>query len=128
MPGESESQIQTNKERPSVEHMGGRVSIDKKDSKFQDGCDSNCYLCHSQNTASKSATKRRRRYENDTIGLVAEKEIPFKKLRVTELYANPSGRNSLMAAFFRLLGMFLVYVREVIFTKLAFSYLPKCSC
>lgn len=109
----TESQTSIEKEHLSVskgEQMGGQISTSKKN-KFQEGCDSNCYLCHSQKIAStsmfQSVKKRRRSYENDSISSAAERQIPLKKLRVNELYSSSCGRNSLMAAFFRLLGSYL---------------------
>ena len=102
----SESRIHRNKGQLSNDQMGAQMSMDKK-SKSEDGCDRNCYLCHTKSNASKSTKKRRRRCENVTNNSVVDKHIPLKKLKATELYENPSGRNSLMAAFFRLLGVCL---------------------
>lgn len=49
--------------------------------------------------------KRRRSY-SDCDNLSIERKILCKKLRVNQLYTDYCGRNSFMAAFFRLLGEF----------------------
>lgn len=50
--------------------------------------------------------KRRRSY-SECDNLSNERQILCKKLRVNQLYTDYCGRNSFMAAFFRLLGKFL---------------------
>ena len=51
------------------------------------------------------ALKRRRSY-SECDSLANERQILCKKLRVNQLYTDYCGRNSFMAAFFRLLGKF----------------------
>ena len=48
--------------------------------------------------------KRRRSYSECADNLSSERKILCKKLRVNQLYVDYCGRNSFMAAFFRLLG------------------------
>jgi len=97
--------------------MGSQVSVKNRPrSSSQNGVDSGMakYRCPriEKITSAKPETvvlKRRRSY-SECDNLANERQVLCKKLRVNQLYTDYCGRNSFMAAFFRLLGKFTILV------------------
>lgn len=102
----------------NTQEMGSQVSIKNRPrSSSQNGADSGMakYRCPRTEkiTSAKPATvvlKRRRSY-SECDNLANERQVLCKKLRVNRLYTDYCGRNSFMAAFFRLLGKFTILIQ-----------------
>lgn len=73
--------------------------------------------------------KRRRSY-SECDNLANERQILCKKLKVNQLYTDYCGRNSFMAAFFRLLGKFAISneTQHLFIAFLTHTYTIKESC
>lgn len=67
--------------------------------------------------------KRRRSY-SECDNLANERQTLCKKLRVNQLYTDYCGRNSFMAAFFRLLGKFNLTPRPTFFWLFSTKFDP----
>lgn len=111
---EKESQ-QVNKgaERVVQTRMGNQVSLKRRPrSSSQNDASSKMAKDKCPRTEKITSTKpetmilKRRRSYSECDNLANERQITCKKLKVNQLYTVYCGRNSFMAAFFRLLGKF----------------------
>lgn len=104
---EAETKFQKKKE------MGSQVSTkNRQKSSSQNYVNSEMAKCKRPLTEKPTSSKpdvllKRRRSYSECDNLSIERPIVCKKLRVNQLYTDYCGRNSFMAAFFRLLGEFL---------------------
>lgn len=93
--------------------MGSQVSTkNRQNSGFENDAYSEMAKCKRPLTEKIASAKpeavvlKRRRSYSECDNLPSERQVLCKRLRVDQLYTDYCGRNSFMAAFFRLLGEF----------------------
>lgn len=112
-PKKKQKQIKTEAEEvlQKIQEMGGQMSTKNRRESRSD-VDSEIAKCKRPRTEKITSAKpdvvvlKRRRSYSECENSSAERQILCKKLRVSQLYTAYCGRNSFMAAFFRLLGEF----------------------